>query len=51
MAINTAMNVADDFVDHNIRISVQRRFKYLAEFVNSKPELQEILKEEKVAEK
>lgn len=51
MAINTAMNVADDFVDHNIRISVQRRLKYLAEFVNSTPELQEILKEEKAAEK
>lgn len=51
MAINTAMNVADDFVDHNIRISVQRRLKYLAEFVNSTPELQELLKEEKAAEK
>lgn len=45
MAINTAMNVADDFVEHNIRISVQRRLKYLAEFVNSKPELKEILNE------
>lgn len=51
MAINTAMNTADDFVEHNIRISVQRRLKYLAEFVNSKPDLKEILSEKKGEEK
>lgn len=47
VAINSAMNVADDFVEHNIRISVQRRFKYLAGFVNSNPELRDIIKEVK----
>jgi hypothetical protein len=51
MAVNTAMNTADDFVEHNIRISVQRRLKYLAEFVNSKPQLKEILNEERTTEK
>ena len=43
MAINTAMGIADDFVDHNIRTSVQRRYKYLAGFINSDEKIKSLL--------
>ena len=43
MAINTAMGIADDFVDHNIRTSVQRRYKYLAGFINSDEKIKALL--------
>ena len=43
MAINTSMGIADDFVDHNIRTSVQRRYKYLAGFINSDEKIKSLL--------
>lgn len=47
LSINTAMNIADDFVEHNIKISVNRRLRHLAGFVNSTPELKTLIKEYK----
>ena len=43
MAINTSMGITDDFVDHNIRTSVQRRYKYLAGFINSDEKIKSLL--------
>ena len=37
----------DDFVEHNIKISVNRRLRHLAGFVNSTPELKTLIKEYK----
>ena len=47
LSINTAMNIADDFVEHNIKISVNRRLRHLAGFVNSTPELKTLIKDYK----
>lgn len=46
LSINTAMNTADDYVNHNLKTSINRRFKILANFVNSEPGLNSVLKNE-----
>lgn len=46
-AVNTAINSADDFVDHNLTTAVQRRLRILAGFVMETPELKPILPSEK----
>ena len=51
LAVNTAMNIADDFVEHNIKTSVGRRLRHLAGFVNQTPELKQLIdnyKKEKI---
>lgn len=47
LAVNTAMNIADEFVNHNIKISVNRRLRHLAGFVNGTPELKELIEKYK----
>lgn len=46
LAVNTAMNSADDYVNHNLKTSVIRRFKILANFLNSEPNLHSALRNE-----
>lgn len=43
LAINSAIGIADDFVEHNIRTSIQRRYKYLAGFINSDEKIKSVL--------
>ena len=50
-AINTSINIADEFVDHNLTTAVQRRLRILAGFVMETPELKPILPSDKVENK
>lgn len=49
--INTSINIADEFVDHNLTTAVQRRLRILAGFVMETPELKPILPSDKVENK
>lgn len=48
LAVNTSMNIADDFVEHNIKTSVNRRLKHLAGFVNNNERLKGLIERSKV---
>lgn len=43
MAINTAMKIADEFVEHNVKVSINRRLRHLAGFVNNTPDLKQLI--------
>lgn len=47
LAVNTSMNIADDFVEHNIKTSVNRRLRHLAGFVNNNGRLKELIDKSK----
>lgn len=47
LAVNTSMNIADDFVEHNIKTSVNRRLKHLAGFVNNNERLKGLIERSK----
>ena len=51
LAVNSAMNIADEFVDHNIKISVNRRLRHLAGFVNQTPDLKTLIENQKKKKK
>lgn len=50
LAVNTAMSSADSYVEHNLKISVFRRFKILSNYVKVEPQLNNALEDKKPIE-